>query len=188
MSAVLTTLRDHSHDWSVLRRRRVTNRSTNPAGFSLPTLARRERVLAREDFSDRGLVIGTDRAMYLRDGASAWRRIAWIDVATAAWSGRTDGTVLRLWAVDGDTGTELQVPTGAAFAVFAAERVSSTQVMCRRVQLGAGSCATVTALRQPGQHAVVWRVRLDPGCDGDDAALAAAGSAALRELRALAGC
>ena len=51
-----------------------------------------------------------------------------MDIASAACSSDGSPTVLRLWPIDGDTSTAVELPTGPRFAAFAAERVSSAQV------------------------------------------------------------
>jgi hypothetical protein len=168
--------------WAVFHRSRASHRA---AGRPPATLAPNERVLTR---ADGGSVVGTDRALHLRGDDSAWRRFAWTDIASATWSPATATTVLRLWPTDHDTSIVVHVQAAIDFAAFAAERVSSTQLLCRRVQLTSHSAATVTALRESGHDTVTWRVSLDPGCDRDDPAVAVAVERTLAELRALAGC
>jgi hypothetical protein len=188
MSTVPLGSRHHWQDWARLHRWHVAHRGDAAKSRAPTTLALHERVLTRVDLADGGEVIGTDRALHLRAEDSAWRRIGWIDIASATWSGATAATVVRLWPIDRNASTVLYLATGRSFAAFAAERVSSTQLLCRRVQLTPTIAAQVTALHEPGDDTVIWTVRLYPGCGQHDPLVAAAAAHVLSQLRAIAGC
>jgi hypothetical protein len=188
MSTVPLGNHGHWQSWAKLHRPRVSHRAAAARLRAPTTLAIHERILTRDRLADGSDVVGTDRALHMRGTDSAWRRIGWIDVASAAWSDAASATVLRLWPTGQNASITLQLPIGRNFAAFAAERVSSTQVLCRRVQLTPTSTAHVTALHEPGDEPIIWTVRLDPGCEQHDPHVAAAAAGILAQLRALAGC
>jgi hypothetical protein len=92
-----------------------------------------------------------------------------------------------LWT-DADGGARTRLPTGERFCAFAAERVSSTQLLSCHVELIGAVGATVTAVTGSAADSVIWHVRLDPGIDVDDPAIASALDGALAEMGAIAGC
>lgn len=159
-------------------------RSGRGAHRQRPVVMGNERVLARTQSPD-GVVLGSDRALYIAGAPRVWRRIDWADIASVE---RSDaGLVMRLWPADDPICDEVRVRTDAVFAVFAAERVAATQVLRRRVPIRAG-VAIVTAVRVPGKEDTVWRVQLDSRCDRNDAEVGLAVQRVIAELRALTGC
>lgn len=175
MSVVPTIVRKHWL-WHLLSQDRVARpRHAQPT----PLLARNERVLARARNRESSPVLGSDRALYLGAG-QGWRRVDWAEVS-AVRSGADRPMMLRLWSAE-----EISVDTDRAFALFVAERVASTRLLCRRVPIPGGT-AVVTAVRAPHQEEVTWRVQLDSGDpETDEARLAI--RRLLTELRGLAGC
>lgn len=171
-----------------LRVRRRIERAVHDRRFRPPTCTSSERVLVRVAFDGAdGAAIGTDTALHLRDGSGRWRRIGWNEIASAQWSRESANTVLGLWT-DADGSAQARLPTGERFCAFAAERVSSTQLFTCRVELAAAVSATVTAVTGSADDSVIWHVRLDPGIDLDDPAIASALDSALAEVGAIAGC
>jgi hypothetical protein len=154
----------------------------------LPQLAAHERVLVRESTVDGTEYLGTNHALYQRTAALAardWRRVGWIDVAAVDWSRPAGRLTLRLWPEAADRAVPLQVSAGSRLPRFAAERVTAFQIVSRRVRIGDGCSATMTAVRDPAGGEVSWRVRLD---GADDPALAPAIDATLATLRGQLGC
>jgi hypothetical protein len=206
MSSITATPGGRWHGWPTWHHATASHPARHRGARKPPGMTAGERILTRADqLGSAGSkstragteVIGTDRAIHLRSENSAWRRIAWIDIASAAWSPDEAETVLRLWPGDADTGSEpkvfeqrvseLRVPTDHGFAAFAGERVLATQVLCRRVQLTSAVAATVTALHESGAETVSWQVRLDPGAE-NSVSVAIAAQSVLADLRSLAGC
>jgi hypothetical protein len=172
--------------WMMLHRRRAHDQSARRSAYLPATLARNERVLAHADIAHDGVAVGTDRALHIRDGHGLWRRIAWTDVASAGWSPAQATTVVRLWPDDPRAEREMHLPTRPGFGAFAAERVSSTRLLSRHVQVTADATAHVTALREPGEVEVIWRVYFDSAGAADDGDRAVGLQRTLAELRALA--
>ncbi len=171
-----------------LKARRRLAPAARHRSFRPPTCTSSERVLIRVAFDGGdGGAIGTDAAVHLRDGSGRWRRIGWNEIASAQWSRASADTVLRLWT-DADGGARTRLPTGERFCAFAAERVSSTQLLTCRVELIGAVGAAVTAVTGSVDDSVIWHVRLDPGIDVDDPAIASALDSALAEMGAIAGC
>ena len=155
-------------------------------GPEAPHLGPREHVLIHESGADGTEQVGTDHALYVRDGAraeSGWRRVGWGEVASVG-SSRTGGTMtLRTWSQDGDSDLTLQVGERSRLPGFAAERVTACRVASRRVRIVDQCTATMSAHRNPEGGEVTWRVHLDPDCNRDDPRLAPAVEGALAELR-----
>lgn len=175
MSVLPTIVRSYWHSPAI---QRVHHRGAHRRERQTPALTGNERILARIESA-----MGSDRALYLTCGPAAWRRVDWADVASVVRSNAGDVLILRLWSDDGTGTDKVRVPADAAFAAFATERVAATQVLRRRVPIP-GGFATVTAVRTPGQDAVLWRVQLDR----DDPAVLRTVRQAIADISALAGC
>lgn len=163
--------------------RQALRKSVDTAGRPA-TLIPGERVLIRWEAGSGAAFVGTDLAAHiLADGS--WQRIAWTDVDAAGWDPETSRSLLRLWP---DTGpaSVVRFPAEQRIAAFVAERLTSTQVLRRRIRLAPDAVATVVALREPGRESPCWRVLIDgPGADGQLARAAA--NEALARLRILVG-
>jgi hypothetical protein len=133
-----------------------------------PTVLAGERILVRHETGG-AAVVGTNRAIHVRT-ETKWRRVAFIDIDVAMWDPRRSRAVLRLWP-DGKNGVTISIPADRTLAAFAAERVSSTQVVRRPVRLSNGAAAVLLVLREPGDDQLQWRVQLSC-CDGSDKELA----------------
>jgi hypothetical protein len=188
VSTVSSGSHSHWHGWTQRHHLHARHRVAATRSRAPTTLDIHERILTRAQLADGGEAVGTDRAVHTRGTDSAWRRIGWIDIASAAWSSAASATVLRLWPIGQNASIVLELPTGRSFAAFAAERVSATQVLSRHVQLTPTTTAHVTALHEAGDDHVIWTIRLDTGCEQHDPLVAAAAAAILKQLRALAGC
>jgi hypothetical protein len=152
---------------------------------AMPELARGERPLHR---SERGgaTMVGTERALYIRAGGSAWRRHAWTELAFVGWSKPDRCIIVRPWPAGHHHGPDLRVPAQARFTTFARERVISSRLLCVRVQLTPRCAATAIALRS-SVDAITWRFLLDQGVNADDPSLVAACDRAIAELQHLVG-
>jgi hypothetical protein len=130
--------------------------------------------------------VGTDRALYVRNGHGDWSRTGWADIALIGWS-RPDQTIeARLWSA-GVNASPLRIAAGRRFAAFAGEQVSATRLFSTRAEILPGVTGLVVAVRD-GADGTRWEIALDPHEDVDGNALRAACTRLIDELRGLAGC
>jgi len=181
------TVAYHGHAvrlWPRTAARRWTG-SHRPSG---PALGAGEHRLLRTSSSDgTGQYVATERAVYRRaDGNGAWLRIAWIDIARVEHS-RPGELILRPWP-DGGEPVRLLAGATSRLGLLAQERVGACQVLLRRIDLGNGAGAVITALREPGTGEIGWGVHVIGSPGHDDPATRASIDHALRELRSQAGC
>lgn len=153
-------------------------------------LGRGEHPLLREADSDAGAgYVATERGLYSRAGGeSEWHRIAWIDIAAVDHSQHTRTLTLHPWPAAGSTPIQLHVQDRSRLPAFALERVTSCQILTRRVDVTHDCTIAITALREGDSDTVRWLVQLPSGRALDDPALAAAIDRAVQQLRTLAGC
>ncbi len=153
-----------------------------------PRLAPGERVLARLLDAAATPVVATTAAIYLDDGADAWRRLGWVDVTRVIWEPHRG--LLRLDDLTGATACQVRLAAAVCppLVALARERFGATLLTSALVALRGGRTAAVTARRVPGSPEVTWVVRLDHGTDHgtdhDDPDLEAQILAAIRHLRA----
>lgn len=134
-----------------------------------------------------GELIATDRALFERTAADAWRRIPWADIAMVGWS-RVDGAaVLRLWDSSSD-GPDVRITGDAAVAALVKDRVAAARVLVRRVELRPGVAGTVVAVRDADHDVVRWRLLIAGQAARADDELRAVGDRVIAELRGIAGC
>jgi hypothetical protein len=137
---------------------------------------------------------GTDRAFYHSrrelsrvPTTPEWVRLGWEEIAGLAWdadSGLVTVTGL-LPTVPPRTVVPLSVrpALGERLAGLARERISSTEVVRTRLDLGQHGAVRVIGRRAPGTDELVWLAVVPPSTR-DDAGAAPALSDALRQLRA----
>jgi hypothetical protein len=137
---------------------------------------------------------GTDRALYhsRRELSRApttaeWVRLGWEEIAGVAWDADAGVVTVTglLPTVLSRTAVSLSVrpALGKMLAGLARERISSTEVVRTRLDLGQHGAVGLIGRRRPGTDELVWLAVVPPAA-GDDAAAAAALSDALRRLRA----
>jgi len=137
---------------------------------------------------------GTDRALYhsRRELSRApttaeWVRLGWEEVAGLAWD--ADSGVVTVTGLLPTVPPRTVVPLsvkpalGETLAGLARERISSTEVVCTRLDLGQHGAVRVIGRRAPGTDELVWLAVVPPSAR-DDAGAAAALRDALRRLRA----
>jgi hypothetical protein len=150
-------------------------------------LAAGERVLAAVRCADGTPVVGTERALYHRDGPAAgegWRRLGWEQVGRVDWDRGRRTLVLTGAVPEVPRRTVLRLGRSTVLVGLARERVGWTTLARVRVWLGEPGEAQVTIRRQPGTGELSWVVALDPGVDRDDPHVSADVSAAIAGLRA----
>jgi hypothetical protein len=131
--------------------------------------------------------VGTDHALYVRNGHDAWRRTSWADVASVGWSRQDHCVEVRTWSADCNSST-FRVAADARFAAFANERVSATRLLSTRAEIVPGVSGLVVAVRDGGSDVVRWQIVVDPHDAVDGAALRAGCARLIAEVRGLAGC
>ncbi|MEU7897644.1 hypothetical protein AB0B45_32895 [Nonomuraea sp. NPDC049152] len=132
-----------------------------------------ERVLTFAQ-ADEGYVVATDLALFLPDG----ERVPWETVEQAGWD--EDG--LNLTTSDGRRlSARIAEPHRLPEAVR--ERVNSTIVVNKYVQLPGRGGVRLVARRTPGADAFTWTFHFDEGLDPDDPGLRAQAEQALEGLR-----
>jgi hypothetical protein len=137
---------------------------------------------------------GTDRALYhsRRELSRApttaeWVRLGWEEVAGLAWD--ADSGVVTVTGLLPTVPPRTVVPLsvkpalGETLAGLARERISSTDVVRTRLDLGQHGAVRVIGRRAPGTDELVWLAVVPPSAR-DDAGAAAALRDALRRLRA----
>jgi hypothetical protein len=152
------------------------------------TLEPGERILLRAADSADAAVVATDRALHLADPDLIWRRVRWTDIDAVGWDPDRRAVVLRLWPDSAGNMRRVVVASDRRLASLAAEVVSATQVLRRRVQLSPSVGATITAVRDAQAGGIRWRVDLAPPTAAAEPGIAAAAERALVELRGLTGC
>ena len=164
---------------------------SHPVAPASPLLGNGEHRLLSETCDDgTARYVGTEKALYHRaDGAQAWRRIAWVDIARVEHSRRTDALTLRGWPGEAPVPTRLIVQAGSRLPDLARERVTACQLLVRHVRLDDGTGVLVTALRESGTDEALWSAQVVHRSGGlTGPALSAAIDRAVREIRAEAGC
>lgn len=153
------------------------------------TVQPRERVVLRATGSTGGEMVLTDFALHLRERDGMWRRIRWIDIESVGWDAPRRTAVLHLWP-EGTTGGSRSValPTTRRVSDVVAEAVTASQLLRRPVSLAADVTAVITALREPGEATIRWRIAFIPPSAAGRRAVEEAAQQALTEIRALAGC
>ena len=146
-------------------------------------LGRGEKVLAVAQLTEEVEVVATSLRLVVRssDGA-AWER-CWPEIDTVTW----DSEERLLTVVDiegGGTGLDLVADAHLRLAQVVRERVQSTLVASRRVQVPGGQVRLV--VRKDGGHLVVQELA-DPGADATGARARAQVAQAKRELADLVG-
>jgi hypothetical protein len=137
---------------------------------------------------------GTDRALYhsRRELSRApttaeWVLLGWEEVAGLAWD--ADSGVVTVTGLLPTVPPRTVVPLsvkpalGETLAGLARERISSTDVVRTRLDLGQHGAVRVIGRRAPGTDELVWLAVVPPSAR-DDAGAAAALRDALRRLRA----
>jgi len=137
---------------------------------------------------------GTDRALYhsRRELSRApttaeWVRLGWEEVAGLAWD--ADSGVVTVTGLLPTVPPRTVVPLsvkpalGETLAGLARERISSTDVVRTRLDLGQHGAVRVIGRRAPGTDELVWLAVVPPSAR-DDAGAAAGLRDALRRLRA----
>ena len=149
-------------------------------------LARGDRVLAAALAQDGTWLLGTRNALVLV-GTTTTTRLAWERVDSADWDRDLD----RLRVTEASRSGQ-PAPVEHAFVVadpgrllgLVRERVTASLLLTRRVVVSGRQGLTVLARRPPsGLGATVWTVRLDPGLDPGDPAVAEAADRGLRAAR-----
>jgi hypothetical protein len=137
-----------------------------------------ERVLAHAQGWDHRLV-ATTLALHLSADEQA-ERVPWQDIERARW--QEEGLVLTR-----NDGTEQTYPVEDPGRVpeVVHERVAASIAASNHVPLpgGNGHGVRITARRTPGEAAVRWHLRFDPGLDPDDPDVRRHAQAALADLR-----
>ncbi len=129
------------------------------------------------------LVVATDLALYLFGHTD---RMPWEHVLRAAW----EDPILEVVSANGRGGVELTRVTldeAGSIPQVVHERVMSTIVMQRHVELRGETGATLVARRVRGSDEIRWEVVFDAGLDPSDPALRAAADEELDALRASVG-
>jgi hypothetical protein len=155
-----------------------------------PVLVAGEHRLMRERSSDASAeYVATERALYRCDGGErAWQRVAWMDVARVEHAHSSGELILRTWPDGHEPTVRLPVEATSRLRLLAQERVDACQVLVRRVEVGRGVGAVITALREPGTGEISWRAHLLATDGQDDPVTSVLLNRALRELRVQAGC
>jgi hypothetical protein len=168
--------------WLRSRVTRVRRRTARAAIVDSLPLARGERpLLAVESLA--GSVVATERAVYhLSQATGEWVRLGWEQVGQIRCEADPGGLVLTGWMPDAPLRTVLAVPQNHALLALARERVAWTTLISARVPLAGYGHARMTARRQPGTHALLWRVALDDGVP-DNPDIQAEVDAAVARLR-----
>lgn len=153
-------------------------------------LARGERVLAHATLAPGGWLVATTTALVLVDpidgpasGPGTPRvRTPWHDIAEAVW--RADERTLRVRWVTGDDGEQLLLlgEGESYFPEVVRERVMSTYVLSRRIDVRGRRGVTVAVRRRADASLVVQAVA-DPGVDLLRPTVADEVAAAARALR-----
>jgi hypothetical protein len=138
-------------------------------------------------------IAGTDRALYhsRRELSRApttaeWVRLGWEEIAGLAWD--ADAGVVTVTGLLPTVPPRMVLPlpvppaVGETLAGLARERISSTEVVRTRLDLGQHGAVRVVGRRAPGTDELVW-LAVVPTAARDDAGAAAALSDALRRLR-----
>jgi hypothetical protein len=139
-------------------------------------------------------VAGTDRALYhsrrelsRAPTTSEWVRLGWEEIAGLAWD--ADARVVTVTGLLPTVPLHTVVPlpvtpaVGETLALLARERISSTEVVSTRLDLGQHGVVRVIRRRAPGTDDLAWLAVVPPAAR-DDAGAAAALDDALRRLRA----
>jgi hypothetical protein len=128
-----------------------------------------DRVLAIADTGggpDSTVVIATQYALWLPDGAASWQRVGWNDIVKATW---TDGI---LEVTDGALGPDGIVEDHLPARFPLAEPRNLPSVVRTRVEASIarselvnlpGGPARIVARRVPGVDGVTWTARFDSG-------------------------
>jgi hypothetical protein len=151
-----------------------------------PPLASGEHILRRFR-NETELLVATDRALYRKGADGDWPRIAWPDIALVGWSRAERALTLRLWPSSARD-DEVRIPSDAALAAFADERVAATRLLITHAEVRPGLIATVTAVRNPEDDTVRWWVLIDDDDATDDPAFQAACARVIAELRGITDC
>jgi hypothetical protein len=170
---------------------RTAARARAAAQRSLPLVGAEHALVVVCAYGGRWMA-GTDRALYhsRRELSRApttaeWVRLGWEEIAGVAWDAGVVTVTGLLPTVPPRTVVPLSVrpALGETLAGLARERISSTEVVRTRLDLGQHGAVRVIGRRAPGTDELVWLAVVPPAAR-DDAGAAAALSDALRRLRA----
>jgi hypothetical protein len=155
--------------WGLLRRR-----PRLPAERR-PPLEREERVVAWAAAAPEGVVVATNRGLWLPDRSA---RLGWHELHKAVWSGR-ELTVTPAERVEERAGYTVVADGPASTYLLVDPRDVPHQVRARVTRSVAytvhhpapsGGGVRVAARRVSGVDGLTWTVRYDPGTDGDSPA------------------
>ncbi|GAA2649766.1 MULTISPECIES: hypothetical protein [Nonomuraea] len=135
--------------------------------------SRGERVLTFAEAAD-GYVVATDQALFLPDGT----RVPWEQVEQAGW----DDEGLRLTTSEGRR-LSARVASPHRLPEAVRERVNSTIVVNKYVELPGRGGVRLVARRAPGADTFTWSFHFDEGLDPEDPGLRAQAEQALEGLR-----
>lgn len=133
-----------------------------------------ERVISHVGAPGGGHLVATTQALHLPDGT----RLAWHLMDKAVWD--EEGVTLTM--TDGSVHREA-LPEPGALPETIRERVTSSIVVSRHVQLDARGGVRLVARRIPGYDTPRWEFVFDPGLDPADPGLRALAEQALEEAR-----
>nr|WP_232323588.1 hypothetical protein [Catenuloplanes japonicus] len=138
-----------------------------------PTLERDERILTWASTSTEGVVVVTNRGLWL----PGLHRLGWHEIIKAVWSGR-ELTVIAGRVAEERDGYTVVVDEPAISTLLLAPGHVPHQVQVRVMKsvaitthhpLAGGGGARVVARRVSGVDGLRWTVRYDPGTPFDDA-------------------
>jgi hypothetical protein len=172
---------------------RTAARARAEAQRSLP-LVGGEHALVVVYADGRRWTAGTDRALYhsRRELSRApttaeWVRLGWEEIAGLVWDADAGVVTVTGLLPTVPQRTVIPLPVTAALgetlAHLARERITSTELVRTRLDLGEHGAVHVIGRRAPGTDDLVW-LAVVPPVARDDAGAAAALSDALRRLRA----
>lgn len=141
-------------------------------------LRRGERLLAAARQGGGGWLATTPQALLVEGGP----RVEWTDVAHAQWLDED-----RVLVVDPVPGafepSRFHLPDPGRVPETVHERVVASIVVTRRLSVPSAGGVRVVG-RRSHDGTLLWQVVPDPGVDGDDPVLRAAGDAMIAQLRA----
>jgi hypothetical protein len=124
--------------------------------------------------SDAGHVVATNLALYLADGT----RVPYEEIDKASW----DETGVRILTMDGGQRLE-PIAEPRLLPETVRERVNSTIVVNKHVDLPGRGGVRLVARRRPGGEVLGWTFVFDDGLDPDDPGLRAQAEQVLEGVR-----